>query len=217
MSRANPRFRRTNGVLLPRLNDIYRVRFRGSVEGQLTINTFYYRGSGAINSESLAGQINLITALEAPAGMRDKYKACMSSDWTMADMAVDCPFLDTLNTLVAASIGAGGGAAGHEPTTVGVVIAKQSVVKGQCGRGHVTLPAVPTAWVTNSTLINSTAHDAFALAMGGVISGGGTTFTPVIYSKGTRINHTAGVTDVIQCVVRDTLGTVRRRKLGRGK
>lgn len=206
-----------NLTLNPPTNDVYRVRFIGSIEGQLTVNTLYYRGAGARNSESLAMQINLITALENAGGVRDKLKAACSSDWTMESMLVDCPFVQTIATLTAASIGAGGGPAGHEPTTIGVVISKMTTVKGQCGRGHITTPAVPTSWVTSSMLTNTTAHDALSLALGGVISGGGTTFTPVIYSKGTRITKNPGVADIIQCVTRDLLGTVRRRKIGRGK
>lgn len=218
MSKANPRFRRVNVPLPAPTNDVYRARFVGSIEGQLTIDTFYYRGDSAAGTESLAMQINLVTALELAGGMRDKYKACMSSDWTMESMLIDCPFIATLATLTAASVGPGTGPAGHEPTTVATVISRFSKQKGQCGRGHVSLPAVPTAWVTSSMITSSTAYDAFVLTMGGVISGGGHNFTPVIYSKGTRVSPKAsGISDQINATLRDVLGTVRRRKLGRGK
>jgi hypothetical protein len=218
MSRANPRFRRINPTLNFPVNDIYRMRIRGEIESQLTISTFYFRGPGAAVSETLAKQTDIATTVVAIGNFVSFYAACCSSDWSATDVLVDCPFLKTLATVQeSASTYVGTGPAGHEPTPIAAIIHRQTAVKGQCGRGHVSIPAVPTAWVTKSELNTLINYNALGLLMHSQLTGSLGAYTPVLYSLGTRISKSPGVSDVVSCTTRALLGTVRRRLIGRGK
>lgn len=218
MSKANPRFRRVNPTLFPPFHGTYRVRITGTIESQLTVSTFYYRDADGPLSESLIKMQALATGILSGGSLMSFYGQACSSDWDATEVLVDSPVLQVLATVVEyAGAFAGGGPAGHEPTTVAAIIHRQTGTKGQCGRGHVSLPAVPTAWVTASKITTPLAYTSFAAAMVTPVTSGGTTFTPCLYSKGTRIQKTVGVADLTSATPRDLLGTVRRRLLGRGK
>ncbi len=218
MSKANPRFRRNNPSLPVVLNNVWRVRMIGTVEGQLTINTFFYLDTNGPNTGTVTIANSLVTAFMGAGGVEPLYIACMSADWSLQGYTVDSPNNPFLSTVQGTFGAVGGGPNGHEPTTVGVVISRFSAIKGQCGRGHITLPAVPTAWVTASTLTNTTAHTALANKLSADLVQGGNTFTPCIYSRaGSHYQPQKGAAAVEAALVRTTLGTVRRRKLGRGK
>lgn len=219
MSRANPRFRRSNQRLSTPVNNVYRVKMVGSIEGQLTINVLYYTDQNGVATANPTHQSNLFAALSLANGVNAKYAACMSSDWTFTQVVIDCPTSPSLAPYLVVGGTAGTGPSGHEPTEVAFPLIKYTAVKGQCGRGRISFPAVPTTWVTASKVSNTTAHTAFGNIAIAVIAGGGDTFTPVLYSRnGSRAFPGAGVAPLIGVYsLNSLLGTVRRRKIGRGK
>jgi hypothetical protein len=218
MSKANPRFRRNNSALYFVNGNIWRVRIIGAIENQLTVSSFYYIDELGPGTATLAVGVALSIAFQGASAVFTKYCAAVSGDWLSSLVLVDSPTNPTLATIQNIDVAVGTGPAGHEPTVVGAVVAKLTAVKGQCGRGHITTPAVPTAWVTGSNLSNQTAHTNLANAMVAPLTGSGHTFTPCLYSpKGSHANPIKGYAPLTNCLVRTTLGTVRRRKLGRGK
>lgn len=218
MSHLNPRFRRINTPPNSATFNVYRVAITGTIEGQMTVNLFYYRDQIAIaTGATLAQMQSLYLGVTGFGGIITDYLASLSSDWLATAIIIDSPTSPALARLYMPSILVGTGPAGHLPTTTAAVITKMSGLKGQCGRGHVALPAVPKTWATESTVTNVTAYNALAGQMAQIQANGGVEFHPVIWSKGTRLTPRLGHTDITVCQLRPVLGTVRRRKLGRGK
>lgn len=218
MSRANPRYRRNNLALPPLTGNVYRVRIFGSIEGQLTISTFYYQDSNAAGTATVTHANNLHTAFVAAGNVGLTYLACCSVDWSSTYVWIDSPNTPSLAPQPYVFSNTGGGSAGHEPTEVAAVLTRGSASRGQCGRGRVSVPAVPTNVVTASRITGLTAYNALANSMLAVIASGGDTFTPVIFSKnGSRVHSFQGASQVTIVTPLGLLGTVRRRKIGRGK
>jgi hypothetical protein len=144
----------------------------------------------------------------------------MSSDWVLNFCVIDCPTSPSLAALTQTVISFGTGTAGHEPTEVAFNINRYTGFKGQCGRGRVLMPAVPTSVVTASKVTTLTAYTAFANQMLAPIAQGGDTFTPGLYSRdGSHAFPGAGYADLTATLTQASslLGTARRRKIGRGK
>lgn len=218
MSRANPRFRRFNAKLPSPTQNVYRSKVYGQIENQMTISTFWWTDSAALGTASLTHMQNLYNAMVLPAGFLAKYLACLSADFALTEVIIDVPTSPSLAAFTQANTAAGTGPAGHEPSEVAAVIDRYTAFKGQCGRGRVSLPAVPTTWVTASRLTTTTANAAFATQMLAAITSGGDTFTPGLYShNGSRQQPGAGFAVLSQTVFDTLLGTIRRRKIGRGK
>lgn len=221
MSRAVPRFRRVNAPLPPPgTKAVIEIAVVGIIEGQRTVNTFYYAGAPA---GSLTGTDLLNATTAWTAAFLADYRACMSSDWKTIGLTATCLTQPTLQTVSSASSGglAGTGPAGHEPNQVAVVISRYTATKGQHGRGRVYLPAVPIAWVTDSSIAIAAginAYDAFATDMGT-----GMTVTAIAYAAsvvqraGTTPRGIVGVGAITFTFPRLLTGTCRRRRVGRGK
>jgi hypothetical protein len=217
MSRANPRFRRPNTLLPVPTGNVWRARFFATLESQVCMNTFWYMDGASPGTGSLTIANSLITGLQVTGGLQSKFLAAMSADCVLTAIEVDSPNNPSLIAALAQPLAVGTGVAGHEPTYVGAVLNRQTAIKGQCGRGHITTIGVPTAWVTSSSLTTTTAHAALATQMMAVITQGANTFTPALFSRGTRVSHVAGCALLTGVFLRLLLGTVRRRKVGRGK
>lgn len=217
MSRAVPRFRRNNPALVPPNTNLFEVILQGSVEGQMTINTFYYwdNGAGLIpGSESnLTGVFN--------ANVFPLIQACLSIDWAAISVKVRCITDQTRSPFVSNyGVGTNGtGPAGHEPTSVAALISRYTNFRGQAGRGRLYLPAVPSGWVANSSILtaNFGPFTTLASALSTTWISGGTSWTPQIFSKGTRFQPRAGAANIARGVARQLLATIRRRRVGRGK
>lgn len=220
MSRKNPRFHRVNAPMPAPNTNLFLVTVKGLIESQTTINTFYYLDQTAIgtftgNEESTLGAGWL--AFCAPT-----YRACMSSDWQLISIKVQC--LTTPSrapvTYVTGLPLAGTGAAGHEPTEVAAVCLRFSGFKGQSGRGRFSLPAVPTGSVLSSNLTAAglAANQAFCNALNANFTQAGVQFTPALVSRrGISPNFTYGSQVMVTCTATSLLGTIRRRKIGRGR
>jgi hypothetical protein len=220
MSRAVPRFRRQNPPLPPPAANLFQVQLIGVLEGQLTINNFYYWDSGA--TLSATSEQDLAVAFIGIGNLTTFLAAC-SADLVITAIKVQClttptrmPYVDT----IAGGVGAIGG--GHEPTTVSCVISRYSGIKGQAGRGRVYMPAVPTVWVTGSAVTAGagiTAYGNVATMMKVTFtSGGSPTYVPMQVSKRNRTaNFVLGASPVLNTDFRPLLGNTRRRRIGRGK
>lgn len=215
MSRAVPRFRRINPPLPAAVPNLFEVIVQGLVEGQVTINTFYYADGGgaliAATEQNIAA--GWITAFGA------QFRAACSSDWTLTSVKVLCLTSPNRMPFVSVQSLAGTGPAGHEPTQIGFVVVRKSGVRGQAGRGRVTMPAMPTTWVTGSILsaLGITGVGAFqAMPSTGFVAST-VTYTAQIVSKKNKSGPALGASPVLTSIASPTVGTVRRRKLGRGK
>lgn len=221
MSRANPRFKRINPPLplVGTTNGVVLYRIIGSIEGQLTINTFTY--SAAVPAPTATQLATLLANLST--AVKPNYTACLSADWTTTSETIAVVHRNDLfgaTRLTNAGV-AGGRTTIHVPTEVGAVIIKQSAVKGQHGRGRITLPAIANADVTGSKIAAATeitALNNLATAMLATASDGTNTWTPCVSQRSLATPRLViGFSPLTAVTPNLLLGTVRRRKLGRGK
>lgn len=220
MSRKNPRFHRTNSPLPAPTTNIFELIVRGSIEGQITINTFYFADQNATGTfvGSPEADINAgFLAILAPT-----YRACISADWSLTSVKTQC-LTTPSRAPVTSTAGlplAGTGAAGHEPTEVAAVCLRFSGLKGQSGRGRFSLPAVPTGAVLSSNLTAAglAANQAFCNAYNANFVQNAHTYTPMLVSRrGISPNFSYGTAVLVTCTATSLLGTIRRRKIGRGR
>lgn len=220
MSRAVPRFRRNNPSL-PAVGtgNVVVYKIVGTIEGQLTINTFMYQG--AVPSPTQAQLTTLLTNISI--GMFAKYVACISIDWTCTLESLDVVSATIFNGVkTTANAGLGGSrAAGHEPTEVAAVLIRRTAVKGQHGRGRVSLPAIATADVSLSRISAgaiTVALNALGTEMLVSFSDGTNTWNPCVGQRMLASPRLViGASPLTAVTVDSLLGTVRRRKIGRGK
>lgn len=222
MSRAVPRFRRTNAPLPPVATaKVIQITVQGSVEGQMTINTFYYLSPPGGSAHTQATMRGAATAWQT--AFLARYRAAISVDWTLTSVAAISlsdftliPFVDTTNAGQA-----GTGPAGHEPTMVASVISRITAVRGQHGRGRIYLPAVPTAWVTNSTVTLAAGTLAYFNVGTDMLNGftlGADVYGAALVQRSKILPKTLiGAGFIINVANRPLLGTVRRRRIGRGR
>lgn len=222
MSRKNPRFRRINPTLPVAAANLFQISMIGSLEGQLTVNNFYYQDGGQV----LAGggsptELELVTAFHT--GVFAYLRACISSDWTLTGYRVAVlttpsriPYfnLPTQNNTAT-------GAAGHEPTTISSLFSRYSGVRGQSGRGRVYIPAVPTVIVVASQIATASfgAFQSAASQMSAPQVATSRTYTPGVVSRRGVAQGGAnyGFSPLTSCVARQLLASTRRRRIGRGK
>jgi hypothetical protein len=221
MSRANPRYRRTNvsGTAVTINDTIVEYIIQGSIEGQLTVNTFYYHG--IVTVPTFAQLTTLLTniSLQVFSNMR----TCVSADWSCTRELLNVVDVSSIQGVISvANAGVlGTRPATHLPTEVAAVLIRRTTLKGQHGRGRVSLPAISPGDVTASTITlaaEKTALAALASAMLFVCSDGTNNYTPVVAQRSPApprlVTNYTNITSVTPNYV---LGTVRRRKLGRGK
>lgn len=221
MSRAVPRFRRVNAPLPPPgAKAVIEIAVVGIVEGQRTVNTFYYAGAPA----ALLTSTDLLSAINAwTAAFLTDYKACLSSDWAALGLTATCLTQPTLQTVSAVAAGGvvGTGPASHAPNQVAVVISRYTATKGQHGRGRVYMPAVPDPWLTASSITGAAgiaAYTAFAADIGTGITVSGIAYAAsVVQRAATSPRGIVGVGPITFTLPRYLTGTCRRRRLGRGK
>lgn len=220
MSRAAPRFHRSNLNLpaIPNSNVIEMV-VQGTLEGQMTINTFYYLSPIATLTSTLLQ--NVINAFNA--NVISKILPCCSADWSLTNykgINAAGTGIAPINVIVAGG-NAGSGPAGHEPTMVAGLLSRVTTTQGQHGRGRLYLPAVPTSWVTSSTLTAAaalTAYGNLANAMLMVLTDGTNNWTPCLVQRSKLSPRPiVGAQALFQVSVKTLLATVRRRRIGRGK
>lgn len=217
MSETRATGKRFNPIPPVPAGNLFRLRVVGSIESQSTVNVFGYQDDQPPGSAGQLEMQELAQAFVAANGMMTAYLNAVSIDWTAKRIDVDLPIHPEVAPYqLPLTLANGNGPPDHMPTTVGVTISKQTFWGGQRGRGRITVPGVPDLWVVGSTVTDKSFYTALADKMSAVIIGGGQTFFPCIfgYSPPPALGwHVAGIE---RCVVRDVLGSARRRKLGVG-
>jgi hypothetical protein len=222
MSRAVPRFHRTNAPLplVGNNNGVVLYRIFGQLEGQMTISTFMFSSA---NNAPTQGQLTaLLTAISA--GVFPVYRLCLSNDWGGNNKeTLDVVHRNDISGILttANSASAGGRAAGHLPTEMAAVMIRYTAVKGQHGRGRVSLPGIALGDVTASVISSGTLLTALTnlqTQLLGTYSDGTNTWVHCIGSRQpTSHGLVTAFAPVTRYVTKVLLGTVRRRKIGRGK
>lgn len=221
MSRANPRFHRVNPnlPLVGASNGVVQYVIQGQIEGQMTLSTFMY--SAAVTTLSLTAAQTLLTNISN--GLFPSYKNLISSDWTCVRELLRMVHRNDVPTNISTNrfATAGGRPALHEPTEVAGIFNRTSLIKGQHGRGRVSIPAISTAdvsasnWTGAAITTNILLFQSAALA---TASDGTNTWTPCIGQRGTGSPRLiVGFSPIATVLVNNLLGTIRRRKIGRGK
>jgi hypothetical protein len=221
MSRANPRFRRVNPnlPLVGTTNGVVMYVIQGVIENQMTINTLMY--SSAVPNPTNTQLATLLTNISA--NIISSFKALISADWNITQELLKVVHRNDIATvtLLTHANNIGTRPAGHEPTEVAGVTLKYSGVKGQHGRGRMSTPGVYTGDVTNSQWTGATIttnQGVFNAAALLTASDGSNTWTPCIGQRGsTPPRLIVGFTPIVKFSQPILLGTIRRRKIGRGK
>lgn len=220
MSRANPRFRRVNAPLPGTIgNAVVQYRLLGLQENQITICTFNYQGPvpAPTNTQLTA----LLTSISG--NLLSPFLACVSSDWTVDFEELNVVTTNTINGVFSTAHTGTSGSRGTPAlnTEMAVVVLRECVVKGQHGRGRVSLPGVAAADVTRSRITAAaltTAINALQTAMLLTASDGANVWTPCMAQRATTSPRLVIGASPLTGVSHDSLlGTVRRRKIGRGK
>jgi hypothetical protein len=195
------------------------VTVAGQQEGQMTINTFYYADAGA----ALAANTEITIANGWLTNVGGLYNGAISTDWVMKSIKVQCITSPARIPQFATAVlpASGGGPAIHEPTQIAGIIQRRTGIKGQSGRGRVMIPCVPSGWTVNSTIVLGAAvaaYTALANAIAANMVIGGITYTPGVLSRRPVAGLPAfGFAPLISATPVYLLGTVRRRRIGRGK
>jgi len=223
VSRAVPRFHRVNPALPAATGAVYNVIASGSGEAGIWLMNFGYMSASF--AQTILSEPNLATSWcnNFAAGLR----GLLSTVYFLSAVKVVCvsvptrqPFLNTTN----ANLGAGTGGATPLPSVNAVVMSKGTLIRGQHGRGRNYFPGVPSSDVNPAvdpdriTPAAQAAYQAFANLMNTTpIVDGATNVAPAIFTRtraGIPVTLAAGVATMR---VSSILGSVRRRRLGRGK
>jgi hypothetical protein len=220
MSRAVPRFKRVNANLpaVGTAQGVIVYKLIGAIENQQTVSTFTYF---APNFTPSSGQLTTLRA-NISTNIRALFLACVSSNWTITEEIVDVVHRNDLNGVFSLANGgaAGGRGAPALATTMALVMNRSTAIKGQHGRGRLSLPAICAA-DTLASRVNAagllTAVAALEVGMLLTASDGVNTWTPCIGQRANTsprlIIGAAALTNVTGDLL---LGTIRRRKIGRG-
>lgn len=220
MSRANPRYRRTNPTLPVPTGHVVQLILQGTCDNQVVLNVLHYMSGNETPTTATLG--TFVTAWIA--ANQASYLACLSSDYSLSlykAQYLDQPSVQTLQS--SSGLPAPGtGAAGHAPNQVAALISLYSAVRGQSGRGRVYLPGVPAGAVTNSILSGAqlTAMATLLTKLQTTVVGGAVNYVPVIWSRRNYNKLTGaggGASPIIQGATNKTVATIRRRRIGRGK
>ena len=220
MSRAVPRFRRTNNPLPVPANNVYEVVIIGLIDQQETLTTLYYMDNQAVGIGVNPGALQTAAAVKYVT-----WTLVTPTTWALQGSTVKClnnPTVPSITTFLGASQ-PGVVVGDAEGTIMAATIRRQTAVRGQAGRGHVNMPAVPQSFVAANgyslTPAAQTAYGVWATAnLNTVIVGGGINFTPALVSRGLRTQtpKLLGAAPITLTQVAPVMGTARRRKIGRG-
>ena len=222
MSRAQPRFHRTNPPLpvVGNSQGVVKYSIRGKLDQQLTITTFMFLGPN--NAPTGAQLTTLLTNIQA--AVFPKYGLCVSSDWGGGNLeTLDVVHRNDIGGVVSGANGGATGnrAAGHMPSEVAAQVIRYTTTKGQHGRGRYSLPGIATADVTGSSISAATLLTAIGnlnTALLGNFSDGTNIWVHCIGQRSTiSPKLVVNAQPVNRFVIPTLLGTIRRRKVGRGK
>jgi hypothetical protein len=220
MSRLNPRYHRINplGTAVGVTNGLVRYILQGSIESQMTIIEIDFWA--AVPAPTVNTLTTLLTNISA--GVFASLKNLSSADWTCVAEMLGCIHLNNVMGVKSVTNAgtAGGRAAGHEPTEVAQPILKLTGLKGQHGRGRISIPAIATADVVGSQITAAawnTAESTFATNVQAGFSDGAATWYPCVSTRVKGAQTFQYFSPVTSWRKSTYLGTIRRRKIGRGK
>lgn len=211
MSKAKPRFFRNNPALPPAVPNLFEVLVVGHCEGANFVNTFFYADGGA----ALAPTTEASVANGWWSAFGTAYRAAISADATVDYVKAQCLTSPQRIPFTAIQGFAGTGPAGHEPMTVTATLIRRSGVKGQAGRGRISVPAVPTAWVTGSEVTSAGAYNTLAADLATGFTQAGVTYVAQVVSKKNKNGPVLGASPVLTASADLVLGSARRRKINR--
>lgn len=220
MSRAVPRFHRVSALAPPLTGDAVRITTVTTSQSQLCMNVFDYEASAlnAVNATNIVAVANAWTAANQAA-----YFACMTSDTTAVSISVQVPSSVSVASANVPWVGVGTVAGNQYPLEMAAVLSKYSALKGQHGRGRTYMPALPVSFITpviDPNVLNATgiaAYNAFTAGlMGGLVVGGFNLSLAILTRPKKPITIVSQGVLVSRWVTQRLLGTVRRRREGRG-
>jgi hypothetical protein len=220
MSRAVRRFIRVSPSLpaVGTAQGVVVYKIWGTLQQQVTINTFMFLGPN--NSPTSTQLQTLLLAIST--SYATPYLACLSSAYAIQKETLDVLHRNDIQGVARITNAGVAGARGAtaEPTTVAGVVLRYSAVKGQHGRGRFSLPGIATADVTASAITASallTAMNTLAVLQFANYSDGVNNWTGCIGQRATTAPKLViGASAVNRITVTPLLGTIRRRKIGRG-
>jgi hypothetical protein len=221
MSRANPRFRRDQLPLpVPPVGAaLLRFLVQGSIQGQTTLSSFCYRGQLAWLATF--AEVDFSTAWET--ALKARYLDMLSDDFFITNYIVQwaLPASRASVVLPPAGVVAGTVVSSSLDTMLASVFLRSTGLKTACGRGRVELPAIPISFITGgSSFLNTAGRAQAALTqniLGASLTVDGNVWAPCLISHGTRLHPgVLGTSDIVDVGFNPKVGTIRRRKVGRG-
>jgi hypothetical protein len=223
MSKANPRFRRVNPPLPVASGYVVNVQPYGHGEAGIWLMNIGYQAAVTSVPNGAEAAIALSWISVCAVALR----ACMVPTYSLDGVKVTCVsnlLRNPQTNSSSVSLGAGTFSGTALPSTVAGVISKRTVWKGQHGRGRNYLPGVPQGFVTPATdpdRINSTgiaSYNSFITDLqSGSVTDGTNLMTPCVYTRVPKGGNVTQAANVISWLMQPLLGTVRRRRVGRGK
>jgi hypothetical protein len=212
---------RVNTPAPPITGDCFRMQLGVLEEAQQCIFTCDYMGAGFLgptNADMLALQTAWLAIIQGPLA------AVIANTAATNYASTQLLSTGTTPTLVQLVGGVGLGGALCSPLEVSAIISFQSALKGQHGIGRRYIPAVPQAFCNTAagkgsqlTAAAVTAYQALAFAMLTNVAAGAFVLQPAVFTR--PVSPAFLVTRaslLLTSVVRPILGTVRRRRIGRG-
>lgn len=198
----------------------YRVVVQFLCDNQVCIITQDYIMQ--TQGQSSLSEYNIANAFKT--AVQSSLQSVLDSTSSITSYKVACLSVPARMPYILASGVAGNVSNTHIPLEMAVIVTKQTLTKGQHGRGRMYFPGVPSTFVSplvdpnRINLTGSTAYQAVASAMTSAsIVDSGNQALPAVTQ---RVHGGAAVVNgqtVASFVVRALLGTVRRRRIGRGK
>lgn len=203
-------------------NNLVRFVIETVTDGQFCQNVFDYKDDRIL---AISGADLLLAVTSWWGNHATDYRGCITGDTTVSAVyAMELHFGTTPTQVYNPAGPPVGSVAGHAlPLEMAATLSRYSDLKGKHGRGRTSMPAVPIGFTTPATspnVLNATgvtAYDTFGTGVAVAESLLGHSYTPVISTRpeapDTLITNAAAIE---RYVTRATLGTARRRKIGRG-
>lgn len=204
----------------PPQNNVFHCVVGGFIEGQKTSTTFYYADNKPTGNATRADQLEILALLVQVNGLVTVMSQACAEGFAIHSVSVDVPTSPHLATVVQEMTIPGTIIGQHLPAQIAVTITKLTQFRGKNGRGRISLPAVPVAWVTKSLITFRDNFDLLATKMTAPMQGAATPYRPGLfadvkfYAEGPPTPQTW--VDLTGCVARDIVGTARKRKIGVG-
>jgi len=192
------------------VNDYYRVTVDQTLHGQKVLNTFYYQETTSAGGGSSAALANRFAVVVIPT-----MKACQSNEVQHNGVYAQkiWPLPPIVPSFDASAAGPGGVPGSSLPSSMAVVMTKQTAFAGRKYRGRVYIAGLAAIHEDDSKLAPGVFNlwSAFSTTLAGVLAPAGYAFTPIVYHKATRTHD-----NIVNVLTRTNLRNQRRRQIGKG-